>query len=263
MTLSPLARLVFIVALLICGRNETDGVVADTQLRRDCFDIEDLETYKSQIFEVGLFRRIDESTFEIPSYLKHNWSRAHIEKNRADKVEAGKKGGRTSADNRVNQRAVAETQAPATPDALAGAQGSGEPTTQHSTEHDNTESPSVTPKRDRETRPFQNEFDDLWRIYLRKNDKAGAYGAFVARRRAGVSFEDLMTSTRNYMATQVGRDLKYIKHAKTFLGTTGDWSEFIEATSPTSIQQVAETIPISDEELMAELQRDKDMAAQR
>jgi hypothetical protein len=73
------------------------------------------------------------------------------------------------------------------------------------------------------------EFESWWHDYPVKKDKAAAFKAFKARRRDGVSFEDLSKARINYLADQVLTETQFLKRGATFLnGKDGPWSEFVD-----------------------------------
>jgi hypothetical protein len=98
MVVSPLARLVFIAGLCIAGRNESDGLVAFVQVRKDCFDLDGLSVLVEELVSAGLWERVDESNYKIPSFLRWNKSRATLEELREKRSKAGRMGGRPKRD---------------------------------------------------------------------------------------------------------------------------------------------------------------------
>lgn len=74
--------------------------------------------------------------------------------------------------------------------------------------------------------PFADEFDKWWSDYPRKIDKAKAFTQFKARRRDGVTLEELIAARDNYAKVA---EPGFIKYPATFLaGKTGPWSEFVD-----------------------------------
>lgn len=78
---SVLARYVFVVSLLVAKRVESDGVVSLSQLRRDCFDVDELQGKLAELVEANLLMR-DGDEFTIRSWLKWNKSAAELEQHR-------------------------------------------------------------------------------------------------------------------------------------------------------------------------------------
>lgn len=76
---------------------------------------------------------------------------------------------------------------------------------------------------------YSTEFERFWSIYPRKVDKAQAYKKYNARLNDGFSPDELYTAACNY-AEQCQKDKtenKYIKHAKTFLGESTPFLDYL------------------------------------
>ena len=76
---------------------------------------------------------------------------------------------------------------------------------------------------------YSVNFDALWKEYPRKIDKASAYKCYQARLKDGYSEEELMQAVKNYSkeCEAEKREQKYIKHAKTFLGTSTPFVDYL------------------------------------
>lgn len=77
---------------------------------------------------------------------------------------------------------------------------------------------------------YSTDFEELWKAYPRKVDKASAYKKYRARINDGFSHEQLIYAVSEY-AAQCRRDHteeKYIKHAKTFLGDATPFLDFMK-----------------------------------
>lgn len=73
------------------------------------------------------------------------------------------------------------------------------------------------------------QFDNWWRVYPRKADKARAREKYLARRRAGASEDDLLAAASKYRAEREGEPVEFTKHAATFLARDdGPWREALE-----------------------------------
>lgn len=79
--------------------------------------------------------------------------------------------------------------------------------------------------RDRE--PFAAEFAEVWEHYPRKLSRAAAFSAYRARRRAGVSREELETATINYARVREGEEIEYTLHGATFYGPRERWKDYL------------------------------------
>lgn len=76
------------------------------------------------------------------------------------------------------------------------------------------------------------EFDLWWREYPRHTDKAQARRRYQARIRAGTDTTALLAAAVNYARSCEHTDVRFIKHAATFLnGDDGPWSEWIDPTA--------------------------------
>lgn len=89
-------------------------------------------------------------------------------------------------------------------------------------------------------KPFEQDFEEVWQEYPRRsgpNPKKPAYKAYVARRREGISRDDLLTATKNY-AAQLTVDGKigseYVLMGSTFYGPNERWREHLALYSPPS-----------------------------
>ncbi|WP_067931219.1 hypothetical protein [Alicyclobacillus kakegawensis] len=91
-----------------------------------------------------------------------------------------------------------------------------------------TETPAPAEKPGSE---YTREFEDFWRAYPRKVEKKGAYKAWKARLREGVPARDLIAAARHYAedCSRRGTEMSFIKHAKTFLGPSKPYEEYIRA----------------------------------
>ena len=89
---------------------------------------------------------------------------------------------------------------------------------------------------------YGKEFEDFWSIYPKKADKGQAYKQYKARRNEGYSAEELMIAADGYkkQCEKNHTDKQYIKHAKTFLGSSLPFTDFLpskqEESSPTNAQ---------------------------
>lgn len=80
-------------------------------------------------------------------------------------------------------------------------------------------------------KPFEADFAEAWAAYPRKESRATAYRAYVARRRAGASKEDLLSATQIYarLVAAKGTELAFIKLGQTFYGPGDHWKELLQA----------------------------------
>lgn len=86
------------------------------------------------------------------------------------------------------------------------------------------------------------EFEEFWKIYPRKVDKGQAFKTYKARIKDGFSPEDLKQAAEAYrkQCEREHTEQKFIKHAKTFLGSTLSFTEYIlknqQELAPTQTQ---------------------------
>ena len=76
---------------------------------------------------------------------------------------------------------------------------------------------------------YSDDFVKFWEKYPRKDDKGAAYKEYMARLRSGFTVEELAEAEQNYI-NRLKRDrteLKYTKMAKTFLGSTLYFEQYI------------------------------------
>lgn len=83
---------------------------------------------------------------------------------------------------------------------------------------------------------YTEDFEEFWRYYPRKTEKAAAFAKWKARLKQKVPPEDLIKAARNYAekCRNEGTEERFIKHAKTFLGENKPYEEFINAASSRS-----------------------------
>lgn len=80
------------------------------------------------------------------------------------------------------------------------------------------------------------DFAHLWELYPRKVNRKRAERAYLARRRGGVSAEELLTATRHYAAARSGKDATYTLHPATFFGPDERWRDFLTAEARAEVR---------------------------
>lgn len=80
---------------------------------------------------------------------------------------------------------------------------------------------------------YSNAFSEFWAAYPRKEGKGMAYREYSARQQEGYTSEELLTAAKNYaiMCASEHREMKYIKLAKTFLGESAPFLDYVDAAS--------------------------------
>lgn len=73
------------------------------------------------------------------------------------------------------------------------------------------------------------DFEEFWEVYPKKVDKGEAFKKYKARRNDGYSAEEILAAAKAYKAEceRKHTEKQYIKHAKTFLGPSLSFTEYI------------------------------------
>ena len=73
-------------------------------------------------------------------------------------------------------------------------------------------------------------FEQIWKAYPRKKEKAAAYKAYRARLSNGFSEDELETAVKRYAdeCKRLRRDKQYIKHAATFFGPNTPFEDYLK-----------------------------------
>ncbi len=85
-------------------------------------------------------------------------------------------------------------------------------------------------KHEKEKPPYTAVFEELWKAYPRRRDKALAYKAYRARLNDGFSEDELITAVKRY-AEECQRqrtEERYIKHCSTFLGVNTPFMDYLK-----------------------------------
>ena len=82
-------------------------------------------------------------------------------------------------------------------------------------------------------------FEEFWKLYPRKVEKAAAYKAYKARLKEGVSKDTLLTAVKNYnqKITDEHTTETYIKYPKSFLSKDRSFDDYLEYKSPQDRQE--------------------------
>ena len=98
-------------------------------------------------------------------------------------------------------------------------------------EKENTDSASKAKEKQDDLESLENEFNQIWDIYPKKQDKQAALNSYIKARKgvkiarnskgnikvAPQSFETISRGVRNYLRANRGVEIKFIKHLSTFL----------------------------------------------
>jgi len=82
----------------------------------------------------------------------------------------------------------------------------------------------------KEKSEYTPSFEEFWKAYPRKTEKANCFEKYGARKKSGVSEVQLLEAAKKY-ATQCEKDgtpTKFIKHGSTFLSSKEPFKDFIE-----------------------------------
>lgn len=97
----------------------------------------------------------------------------------------------------------------------------------------NTRSAERARARDADLTPFEADFSQAWSEYPAKTSRKMALNAYTARRREGVSAEDLLTAVRRYVTFLRFQPWRKPMYASTFFGPNERWLEFFHWQEPT------------------------------
>ena len=98
-------------------------------------------------------------------------------------------------------------------------------------EKENTDSGFKAKEKQDDLESLENEFNQIWDIYPKKQDKQSALNSYIKARKgakiarnargntkvAPQSFETILRGVRNYLRANRGVEIKFIKHLSTFL----------------------------------------------
>ena len=86
---------------------------------------------------------------------------------------------------------------------------------------------------------YTADFEEFWKLYPRKVEKAAAYKAYKARLKEGVSKDTLLTAVKNYnrKITDEHTTETYIKYPKSFLSKDRSFDDYLEYKSPQDRQE--------------------------
>lgn len=94
-------------------------------------------------------------------------------------------------------------------------------------------------KNKRSNNIYVANFECIWKIYPRKQDKALAYKAYNARLNDGYLEDELLTATKAYATECKKKDTprEYIKLAKTFFGPNTPFIDYLKAGEENAVQE--------------------------
>lgn len=73
-------------------------------------------------------------------------------------------------------------------------------------------------------------FEEIWKVYPRKKEKAKAYKAYNARLKDGFSEDELETAVKRYAreCELLGTQEQFVKHAATFFGPDTSFDDYLK-----------------------------------
>ena len=82
---------------------------------------------------------------------------------------------------------------------------------------------------------YSLHFDSFWAAYPRKTEKRAAFKVWNTRLKEGAKPDDLIMAAKNYAAEceKEGREPKFTKQAKTFLGPSRPYEDYLSQTEIT------------------------------
>jgi hypothetical protein len=84
----------------------------------------------------------------------------------------------------------------------------------------------------RGTTDYPPAFESFWQAYPRSTDKKGAARAYLQTLESGATVEQLQRAAEGYAQECEGKEEKYVKHGKTFLGPEEPWRDYADYEPP-------------------------------
>ena len=113
-------------------------------------------------------------------------------------------------------------------------------------------------KNEKNEKKYICSFDEFWKCYPRKQDKARAYSCYVARLNDGYTEEQLLTACKNYSkeCEENKTEQRYIKHGSTFLSVNEPFLDYLKGKEDGLERKVREHERL-EEEYRAYIQSDE------
>lgn len=83
---------------------------------------------------------------------------------------------------------------------------------------------------------YTADFDEVWKVYPRRINKGGAYKAYCATVRRGVSVCDLINAVAEYAKQREGKEEAFTLHGATFFGPDERWRDYLPVVEKMSIE---------------------------
>jgi hypothetical protein len=97
----------------------------------------------------------------------------------------------------------------------------------------------LTQRRKNKKVGYSADFDEVWKSYPRRINKAGAYKAYCSTIKRGSSVCDLFNAVEAYAAQRIGQDEAYTLHPATFFGPDERWRDYLPVEEKLSAQDVS------------------------
>ena len=106
-----------------------------------------------------------------------------------------------------------------------------------------TETGKKMSQKEKQEAKHGKDFEEFWSIYPKKVDKGEAFKKYKARRNDGYSAEEILEAAKAYKSQceKNHTDKQYIKHAKTFLGPSLPFVEYIPKDQQKHTSEQSET----------------------
>lgn len=206
-------RELWLASICYCARQETDGRVPKDVLRILAAEADVPASTANRLLSVGAWHDRGDH-FEVHDYLEHNRSR--------ESAEAQREAGRQAAAARWSPDRNGSRNANRIAD--------GNTEEEEEEEEDHSRGRAA---------PFEEGFAVSWEMYPRKVNRKGALKAYQARRRAGVTDNELATATDNYAQTVKGKEPEFILHGATFFGPNERFRDYLGQPSSNGSQEDA------------------------
>ena len=171
-----------------------------------------------------------EMAYRLMSAQIHRGKRVYESRAEASR-ENGKRGGRPKKNPAQTQETQETQENPGKPENLKTLTNTNTSTNTNTNTKTNTNTETLPPpaspsassdsvgtslKERISGKQLEEEFEQLWRLYPRKEGKKGAKAAFEKVRRRGVTFEEIEEGVKRYAEVAGQREMKYIKHGSTW-----------------------------------------------
>lgn len=89
-------------------------------------------------------------------------------------------------------------------------------------------------------------FEEFWKCYPRKKEKANAYKQYQARLKSGYSEDELLEACKNYAdeCDRLKREERYIKLGATFLSANEPFADYLDRNYTHTVEPIKESKPV-------------------